>query len=69
MRIAVSEYISGNTVSVDWIHILPYAASGTFKSQVFGNDRKTAWGTVAITSDIPAGTNLTTEVRTGNTPT
>jgi hypothetical protein len=69
MRPAISDLEpGGGVVTVDWIHVSPYAASGTFTSQVFGGETPTAWGKVSVTANIPAGTTLTTDIRTGNTP-
>lgn len=70
MRPAISDYNpGGDVVTVDWIHASPYSASGTFESRIFDGGRQTAWGAVSITANIPATTTLTTDIRTGDTPT
>lgn len=70
MRPAISDYApGGDVVTVDWIHASPYSSSGTFESRVFDRGRQTAWGTVSIAADVPAGTTLSIDIRTGDTPT
>jgi hypothetical protein len=70
MRAAVSDYNNdGQSLTVDWIHVSPYSGSGTLESRVFDGGRQTAWGTVSITAETPAGTTLTIDIRTGATPT
>jgi Purple acid Phosphatase, N-terminal domain/FlgD Ig-like domain/Glycosyl hydrolases family 16 len=54
-------------VSVDWLRISPYAASGSFTSRVFDQGGPTNWGAATWTGDTPAGTSLSLLVRTGNT--
>ena len=68
MRPAISDFnIGGGVITVDWIHVSPYASSGTFESRVFDGGRQTAWGTVSITDETPSNTTLSIDVRTGNT--
>ncbi|HEV8345846.1 MAG TPA: Ig-like domain repeat protein, partial [Vicinamibacterales bacterium] len=59
----------GGSLSVDWLRMTPYPASGTFASRVFDAGVPTAWGTISWTADAPANTSLAITVRTGNTPT
>jgi hypothetical protein len=54
---------------VDWVHVLSFATSGVFTSSVFDATRTATWGTAAWTANLPAGTTLTVETSSGNTPT
>ncbi len=68
MRPAISSF-SNASISVDWIHVLPYSASGTFTSRVFDAGVTKVWGAVTWNANLPAGTALNISVRTGNTAT
>ena len=47
-----------------------YPTSGTFTSRVFdAGDSRATWRTLTAALDTPAGTGVTFEARTGNTPT
>jgi hypothetical protein len=59
----------GGAVTVDWMRLLPYAASGSFTSRVFDAGEEVAWAQALWTADMPAGTTLALAVRVGNTPT
>src|SRR5207344_1355269 len=70
MRPIASDFTAGGpAVSVDWLWMTPYAASGTFVSRVIDSGVQATWGTIAWTSDLPAGTGVVLGVRQGNTPT
>ena len=58
-------------LSVDWLRMSPYPASGTFDSRVFdaGAGQSVNWGALTWSSATPSGTDLAMSVRTGNTPT
>jgi phosphodiesterase/alkaline phosphatase D-like protein len=65
----VSDFnVGGNVVSVDWLRVTPYAASGSFASRVFDGQGPTNWGAATWSSSTPAGTGLSIFARTGNTP-
>jgi len=69
MRPIVSEFAAtGASVSVDWLRMTPYAASGSFFSRVFGAGAPVDWTNVSWTAETPTGTSLALAVRTGNTP-
>ncbi|MGN6619409.1 MAG: immunoglobulin domain-containing protein [Ilyomonas sp.] len=68
MRPAISSF-SNASISVDWIHVLPYSASGTFTSRVFDAGVTKVWGPVTWNANLPFGTALNISVRTGNTAT
>jgi hypothetical protein len=70
MRPLASDYsASGGNVSVDWLRMTPYAASGSFTSRVLDAGSAVNWQTASWTSQLAAGTGLVINVRTGNTPT
>ena len=59
----------GATISINWMRMTPYAASGTFTSRVFGTGANTTWANMSWLADTPAGTAISMSVRTGSTPT
>ena len=67
--IASDSTLGGAKLSVDWLHLSPYAASATFLSRVFDAGASALWGQASWTADTPAGTTLGVSARTGNTPT
>ena len=70
MRPIVSDYTNaGPVVTVDWLRMTPYATPGTFTSRVFDAGGTATWRNLDYTSAAPAGTSLSLEVRTGDTPT
>jgi hypothetical protein len=58
---------TGGAVVVQWMRMTPYAASGTYTSKVFDATTSRPWDTATWTANVPAGTTLTVQVRTGNT--
>ena len=72
MRPLASDFNSGGPeLSVDWLRMSPYPASGTFDSRVFdaGAGQSVNWGALTWNSATPSGTVIAMSVRTGNTPT
>jgi uncharacterized repeat protein (TIGR02543 family) len=70
MRIAVSDYTFGDSISVslDWLHLLSYSTPGTFVSRVFDSGASTtSWKAMTWTADVPAGTALAMSARIGST--
>ena len=66
---AASDFNSGGPgLSVDWLHMSPYPASGTFLSRVFDAGQAADWGALSWNANAPPGT-LQISVRTGDTPT
>jgi VCBS repeat-containing protein len=61
--------VGGGSVSIDWIRMSPFAASGSFDSRIFDAGQIAPWGTLSWTSVLPTGTAVALSVRTGNTPT
>ncbi len=69
MYIQVSDYASTDEgLSIDWLHVAPYTASGTFTSRVFDAGGPTNWGAINWHGDTPAGTSISISVSTGDTP-
>ena len=71
LNIATSDFnVGGPELSVDWLHLGPYPASGTFDSRVFdaGPGQSVDWGALSWNSATPSGTGLAISVRTGDTP-
>ncbi len=54
---------------VDWLRVLPYAASGTYTSRVLDGQASVIWDGLSWDATVPTGTTLTVKVRSGNTPT
>ncbi|HEY1166542.1 MAG TPA: DUF4082 domain-containing protein [Chitinophaga sp.] len=69
MYIQVSDFVSSDEgLSIDWMHVAPYAASGSFTSRVFDAGAPTNWGAVNWHGETPAGTAIGIAVTTGDTP-
>jgi hypothetical protein len=63
---------SGNSLaslSVDWLHLTPYALACTYDSRIIDAGQAVSWTALTSTLSTPAGTALALSVRTGNTPT
>jgi len=56
-------------LQADWVRIASYPSSGTFTSSVFDATRTATWGAASWTANIPAGTTITVQTRSGNTAT
>jgi hypothetical protein len=61
--------VGGGAVTVKWMHLTPYATSGTFLSRVIDAGGPAAWNTLSWDSVTPANTGVAISVRLGNTPT
>jgi hypothetical protein len=59
----------GTDLSVDWLRIGPYAASGTYLSRIFDASAVVTWDALTWDATVPTGTTLTVRVRSGNTAT
>jgi hypothetical protein len=69
LRIVISDGApGGGTLSVDWLRLSPYAATGTYTSTILDAGSRADWQTIAWTAEVPAGTSLAVSVRAGNTP-
>jgi hypothetical protein len=68
MNVQISDYPSGGVgLTVDWVRITPYTASGSFNSRVFDGGAAKDWGPATWNATIPSGTALSIYARKGNT--
>ena len=68
MRPVASDFDNGGPVaSVAWMHMTPYATSGTFLSRTFDAGARAGWRDLSWTADLPAGTSVAMSVRAGDT--
>jgi len=68
MRVGISDFDPGGlALTLDWIHVSPYATSGSFTSRVFDGSGSTTWGQMSWTASLPSGTSLQMFERQGNT--
>jgi hypothetical protein len=59
----------GGVLTVDWMRMSPYAASGIYTSPVYNAGAPVVWTELTWLADIPAsGGTVLVEVRTGSTP-
>jgi glucose/arabinose dehydrogenase len=69
MRPLASDFTPADAaLSVDWLHVTPYAPAGTFLSRVLDAGAAVTWGQATWAGTTPAGTSLTVSTRTGSTP-
>ena len=69
MRPAASDLTVGDgVITVDWVRMAPYAASGTFTSRIHDAGAPATWDEMSWTASTPAGTGLALFARTGDTP-
>ena len=61
--------VGDGAVKVDWMRMTPYAATGTYVSQVFDAGVQVAWQTMWAVGEIPASAQVAVDVRTGDTAT
>ena len=62
-------YKTKGVLTIDWMRLGPYAASGTHIVEGVRRDHGGAWLTLSWTATTPAGTGVSTSYRTGSTPT
>ena len=68
MRPIASDFtVGGGGVSVDWMRLAPYAASGTFTSRVMDAGASAVWGSANWTTQTPSGTSIGLSARFGDT--
>ena len=67
LRPVISDFnAGGGNLSVDWLHMTPYAASGTFTSRVFDAGQVAAWQRLDADVVTLPGTGSGFEFRTGD---
>lgn len=70
MRPLATDYLNGGGVlKLNWMRLTPYAASGSFHSRIHDGGAIANWGNLSYTADVPSGSTLALDVRTGNTST
>ena len=68
MRALASDLAAGgDPLRIEWIHVSPYKAEGTFTSRVFDGGATMKWPSVVWSAEEPVGTGVTVSIRTGNT--
>ena len=65
--VAFDRYLGGPVLTVDWLRMGPFAASGVFTSRVFDALSVSDWGHAYWTGEEPAGTALGLSCRLGDT--
>ncbi len=65
--VAEDTRVDGTSLSLDWIRTGRYAARGTLVSRVLDARAMVTWDRATWRADVPAGTTLTVQVRTGST--
>ncbi len=66
---ALDTVVDAVALSVDWVRVGPYTASGTYTSAVADAGATVVWGQATSLTELPNGTTQTLQVRTGSTPT
>jgi len=61
--------VGDGALSLDYMRMTPYAATGTFTSAVFDAGAPVTFTTLTWTAITPVGTTVVVQYRTGNTPT
>jgi hypothetical protein len=61
--------VGGAQLAVSWMHLGPYATTGTFTSRVLDGGQPVTWDSLTAVATVPAGAGITVSVRSGNTPT
>ncbi|HEY7627332.1 MAG TPA: Ig-like domain-containing protein, partial [Ilumatobacteraceae bacterium] len=69
LRPAASDSNAAGSLTVNWMRMSPYAASGSFTSRVLDAGNAVDWRTLDVTAVAPAGASIAFETRTGDTPT
>ena len=67
MRPVGSDQAGGPTLSLDWLRMSPYAATGVFVSRLFDASTTAHWLNLTSLVTQPAGASIGFETRTGNT--
>jgi hypothetical protein len=67
--VAQDATFGGTQLAVSWMHLGPYATTGTFTSRVLDGGQPVTWDTLTATATVPAGAGIAVSVRSGNTPT
>lgn len=69
MRALASEYAAGGGgLTLKWLRVTPYASSGSFLSRIHDAGMVADWGVLSYSAQVPQGSTLALDVRTGDTP-
>ncbi len=69
MRPLASDLAAGGpAVSVGWLRMSPYPATGSFDSRIFDAGGTSSFGAVTWSAEVPAGTSVAISVRAGYSP-
>ena len=66
--LAGNSRLGTDPLRVAWMRVSPFAPCGTFSSRVFDAGEPVDWHPPACEADVPDGTSLVVDVRTGDTP-
>ena len=70
MRALASEYTAGGGgLTLKWLRLTPHAASGSFLSRIHDAGMVADWGAMSYSAQVPQGSTLGLDVRTGATAT
>ena len=70
MRALASEYTAGGGgLTLKWLRLTPHAASGSFLSRIHDAGMVADWGAMSYSAQVPQGSTLALDVRTGATAT
>ena len=63
------DQVGGGVFALDWLRATPYQPSGEFTSAVFDAGARVTWETASWVGEMPLGTGIAFQMRTGDTPT
>lgn len=66
--LAGNKRVGGPPLEVAWMRMSPYATAGRFTSRIMDAGRRVRWARLAWEADVPDGTSVTVQARSGNTP-
>ena len=66
--LAGNRRLGSEPLQLEWMRVSPYASSGQFTSRVLDPGTAARWGAATWEADVPAGTSLSLEVRSGDAP-
>ncbi len=66
LAVRASDINVGPSLSLDWLRMSPFSTPGSFESRVFDAGGSADWGALSYAADLPTGTSVDLEVRTGD---
>lgn len=64
--LAANQRLGTEPLRIEWMRLSPYPPAGRFRSRIFDGGAGATWHDVTWEADVPAGTSLALEVRTGD---